>query len=254
MRPQDALAELSAQARVSVAEPDKPAPFTNGINHTYSLLRRYIAIAAFLLPIGLWIGGSVQTHSLWPNPSISQYYHSPGGWTRDYLVATLSIIGFFLYFYRGYSTTEDIVLNVAGASAAMVAFAPMEFQPALCAEPRLFPAWTHNSSWLSLHGLSAMVLFGCLAYVCIWRADDTLGLLRNKHQRMRFKRNYRILGTAMIVVPVIILLSNWIQNLIPHKRVFPDTLTFSLEFVGIYIFGLYWLEKSYEIEAIQEQR
>jgi hypothetical protein len=54
-------------------------------------------------------------------PSISAYYYSPVG---PVLVAAIVGIGVLLIALRGRTEAEDVVLNVAGLSAPMIAFVP----------------------------------------------------------------------------------------------------------------------------------
>ncbi len=236
MKPQEALHELAVQAATDVP-PDLPIPpFSDSINKTYFLLRRWIAVLALALPVALWLGDGP-----WPHPSISEYYHSPGGWMRDVFVGTLSVIGFFLYFYRGYSTVEDIVLNLAGLSAVLVAFAPMPWPGA---DPHALPLGA-----FPLHGIAAALLFLFIAYICIFRSSETLDLLHDPKQRASFRLHYRILGALMVAVPASIFA---IHLLSPRTE--RSLVVFFIEAAGIVVFALYWLEKSREISVIQDQK
>ncbi|HVR90729.1 MAG TPA: hypothetical protein VHG29_06510 [Novosphingobium sp.] len=237
MKPEEALTELTVQASDGHKAGIPPPPFSDGINRSYFLLRRWIAIIALILPVALWVGDGP-----WPHSSISEYYHSPGGWSRDVLVGSLSAVGFFLFFYRGYSKSEDIVLNLAGLSAVLVAFAPMPW-PGTGADPRLIPLGP-----IPLHGLSAALLFLFIAYVCIFRSEQTLKLLHDPKQRASFRLHYRILGTLMVAVPASIFAIHLLS-----RRTERSLVVFSLETAGIIVFALYWLEKSREIAVIQRQ-
>jgi len=57
--------------------------------------------------------------------SISAYY-----WTldleRNFFVGVLCAVGVFLLLYKGYNRLEDRILDLAGISAAGVAFFPMD--------------------------------------------------------------------------------------------------------------------------------
>ncbi len=228
---------------MKTAHAEKTSPISGSVNRSYLLLRRWIAIIALLLPVVLWIGDGP-----WPHASISEYYHNPGGWMRDYLVGTLSAIGFFLYFYKGYSKIEDIVLNLAGVSALLVAFAPMAWACSHCANPRLFPEWSSAPFGLSLHGLSAALLFISIAYICIFRSEETLRLITNEQKRSSFRLRYQLLGVLMVLVPLCIYVSHLLS---PKSQ--PSLVVFWIETAGIVIFALYWLQKSREVALIQRQ-
>jgi hypothetical protein len=177
-----------------------------------------------------------------PHPSISEYYHNPGGWIRDVLVGALSAVAFFFYFYKGYSKAEDIVLNLAGISAAIVALAPMRWS-AGSGSPRLFPEGP-----VSLHGISAALLFLFIAYISIFRSGETLKLLRDPKGKSRYQLQYRILGWLMVAVPTAIFL---IDLLSPKAE--RSVVVFAIETAGIVLFAAYWLTKSREVAHIQNQ-
>jgi hypothetical protein len=248
MRPELALRELAA---TSGHGPDRgpelgpgrvpreaapPSPFASSINHTYFVLRRWIAIVAILLPITLWLGTAPM-----PQPSMSEYYHNPGGWMRDVFVGALWAVGFVLHFYKGYTRAESIALTVAGFCAVMVAMAPMAYDSA-CADPRLLPA-----RW-GLHGVFAGTLFVMMAYVCIFRSRDTLALLDDVRARAAFQRVYYVLGALMVAVPLSEL-AIWHGAGMPKGSV----IIFAIEAGGIWVFGSFWLVKSREIARIQAQ-
>jgi hypothetical protein len=213
-----------------------PSPFADSINHSYFLLRRWVAILAILLPMTLWLGTAPT-----PQPSMSEYYHNPGGWMRDVFVGALCAVGFVLYFYKGYTPAESIALTIAGVCAVMVAMAPMAYDSA-CADPRLLPA-----RW-GLHGAFAGTLFVMIAYVCIFRSRDTLALLDDVKARTAFQRVYYVLGALMIAVPLSEL-AIWLKVGRPEHSI----IIFAIEAGGIWVFGTFWLVKSREIARIQAQ-
>ncbi|MDB5675958.1 MAG: putative rane protein [Sphingomonas bacterium] len=219
--------------------PPPPSPFANSINHTYFVLRRWVAIVAILLPITLWLGTAPV-----PQPSMSEYYHNPGGWMRDVFVGALWAVGFVLHFYKGYTRAESIALTIAGFCAVMVAMAPMAWVPTHwdCANPRLIPA-----SW-GLHAVFAGTLFVMIAYVCIFRSGDTLQLLDDRKARAAFQRVYYVLGTLMVAVPLSEL-AIWYSGGMQKGSL----IIFAIEAAGIWVFGTFWLVKSREIARIQAQ-
>ena len=149
------------------------------------------------------------------------------GVMRNPFVGILFAVGALLFAYQGCSRLEDYALNLAGIMAWGVALFPMKW-----------PEGVKDSSF-SLHGTFAILFFVCIAYVCIWRARDTLPLVEVAAIRMRYLRTYQFLGWAMVLFPFLA----WaLISLTPlHKSVI-----FFVELAGVYVFGTYWVIKSHE--------
>ena len=200
---------------------------------TYFIQRLGMAALALIFPFVLWLGGNFQELPL--QNSMSAYYHAgePAGLMRDWFVAFLCVIGVFLYLYKGFSNKENIALNIAGACAVGVAMIPMTWDCDPCPD-------------FTLHGFCAVTLFLCLAYVCIWRAKDTLHLMKNQKLAEYFKWIYKLLGIAMIVLPLTsFLLSYGAGN---------QENVFFVEASGVWVFSVYWWMKSYELNHHFESR
>jgi hypothetical protein len=112
---------------------------------------------------------------------------------------------------------------------------------------RIGSARRHVLSRLDLAGLLARqvyLLFACIAYVCIWRAGDSLVLIQDPKAKQRYQRLYQSLGVAMVLCP----LAAWaFISLLPIKK----TVIFFVELAGIYVFALYWVIKSREASRTQ---
>src|SRR5262245_9855540 len=195
---------------------------------TYIVLRYGMAGLAILLPLLLWIGGHVLA-GLPLQGSMSAYYHAGGGALRDEFVGILFAVAACLCLYRGFTTLENAALNLAGVLAALVAIFPMTWG---CVTD--CPRWT-------LHGTLAVLFFVAIAYVCIFRASDTLRLV-DPDKVGRYERTYRILGVGMVVFPVIAAVLTMVLNR-------ESVLVFVAEALGVCIFASYWLVKSHEIWA-----
>lgn len=100
---------------------------------------------------------------------------------------------------------------------------------------------------LSVHGTCAISLFLCIAYVCVFRASDTLRLLKNMVLAGRYRITYRLLGIGMVLSPLIALLMTVVF------RQF-KSYTFFVEAAGIWIFATYWLVKSRELKSTNAER
>ena len=173
---------------------------------TYFIQRLGMAALALIFPLVLLLGGGLQ--ELPKQNSMSAYYFAGDGLMRDWFVAFLCVIGVFLYLYKGFSNKENVALNIAGACAVGVAMIPMAWGCDPC------PGFT-------LHGFCAVTLFLCLAYVCIWRAKDTLHLMKKRK------------------------LADQAGN---------KEDVFFVEASGVWVFSVYWWMKSYELNHHFENR
>lgn len=239
-----ATAALEMAADTATAEAAEENAILENISASYFLLRRGLALLALALPILLWLGGG------WDHlqGSISAYYHYSAagdlnygaGTVRDVLVGILWAAGAFLFFYKGYSWQEDWALNVAGVAAVCLALFPMDWPSDDSAQPSLVSI---------VHSISAVLLFLAMAYVCLFRSGDTVGLMKDEERQRVFKRRYVVLGTLMIVIPLTVVLLHY---LVPGPA---DTspLVFAIEVAGIYVFAAYWLVKSHEISILERQ-
>ncbi|QAY78961.1 hypothetical protein ETR14_22285 [Sphingosinicella sp. BN140058] len=154
---------------------------------------------------------------------------------RDVFVGMLWAIGAFLFFYRGHSIQEDLALNVAGISAVLVALLPMDW-PADESGPMTTTG--------TLHSVSATLFFVMIAYVCVFRARDTLCMVQSGRRRRRFKRLYVALGAMMLATPLTVYA---LQAVAP--AVGNDHAILMVEAAGVFVFAAFWLVKSWEIRA-----
>lgn len=197
---------------------------------TYANLRIGIAILAIALPFVLSIGGYIR-EGLSLQDSMSAYYHSGGGAMRDVFVGVLFAVGVFLYLYKGVTTLENNALNLAAIFLIGVALFPMEW------------GCGNSCSRISLHGIFAVLFFLSIAYVCIFRASDTLDLLPDLAQVRHYKRIYKILGFGMIISPFIAILLTFILQPLSQAR----STVFFVEACGVFVFAFYWIIKTREI-------
>lgn len=213
-----------------------------GVSATYFLLRRGLAALAIAYPVvliglGQLLNGRIE-HSL------SAYYHAADpdlavaalGRLRDIFVGVLCAIGAFLILYRGYSWQEDWALDVAGAAAILVALFPMDWpEHLLTRTPR---GYTHYAS--------AAVFFVAIAYVCMFRARDTLPILQDAERRRRYLERYRVLGVLMFAVPASVTIVN-----LMNRNLLKGYAPLLIEVAGVWVFSIFWLIKSREILEIE---
>ena len=213
----------------------KSGELQNHVFATYVSLRLGMAVIAIVFPLLLWAGGAMQGVVL--QDSMSAYYHAvfADKSMRNWFVGLLFALGILLHLYKGFSKQENIALNLAGFFAVGVALIPMEWG---CGDV---------CKKITLHGICAISLFLCIAYVCIFRASDTLRLLKNKVLQARYRRIYTLIGVGMVLSPLIAVLMTVIF------RQF-ESYTFFAEAAGIWIFASYWLVKSYELSSTNAER
>jgi len=197
------------------------------VTHTYASLRTGIGVIGLGLPVALWIGGALLDGETL-RPSMSAYYYSPA--MGDLFVGALFSVGVFLYLYKGFSRAEDWSLNLAGLLAVGVALAPTQ------------PPGSPDRA-ITWHGFFAVSFFLCIAYVCIFRAADTLSLIRDTSRARTLRRLYRSLGALMLAAPLgAVVLGQVIQG-----EGGPNVAVFLVEAAGVWVFGTYWLAKGREL-------
>ncbi|WP_019562076.1 MULTISPECIES: hypothetical protein [Caldimonas] len=218
-------------ATASTAPPGMPHErLSRHITATYMSLRLGLALLSVALPpalalAGAWLGG------LPLQPSMSAYYHAGGGVVRDLFVGTLCAVAAGLHLYKGITRLENQALNLAAVLLVGVALVPMAWEcGAACPK-------------VSLHGTFAALFFMAIAYVCLFRAADTLSLLPDPALARRYRRTYHALGLAMILAPAAAFaLGWWLERSTGHRW----TL-FLAEAAGVWSFAAYWLVKTFEM-------
>jgi hypothetical protein len=196
---------------------------------TYFTLRWGIALLGVVLPWLLWLGGLLGGRPL--QDSMSAYYHTG---MRDELVGVLIAVGVLLVVYRGYTQLENLALDLGGAFLAGVALVPM----------------SQGGGFFSLHGTFAVLFFLCIAYVCLFRAGDTLVLVTDPARRRRLRLAYRITGTLMLASPAVAVALSFL--LVPGAPW--RSIVFLVEGAGVYAFAAYWVVKGLELRRTGAER
>ena len=187
------------------------------------------------------VSGWFQRTEYWIAASISDYYHLPATipffTARDFFVGGLLAAAVCLYSYKGFSTKENVALNLAGVFAFFVAVLPISRE----GERLTLRA--------VLHGTAAVLFFLSIAYVSIRRSRDTLRLLPPAKQA-RYARSYFVTGLAMIASPLAAAALSLLVDRDSMKR-----LIFFVETFGVWSFAAYWWIKTLEMrETEAEQR
>lgn len=225
---------LKPAAKQIFARPADPL----SVATSYAIMRNGIGVLGLAFPFVLILGGGLDQ----VQASLSAYYHfseaHPGrygaGTMRDAFVGMLFAIGAFLFFYRGHSLQEDMALNLAGICAVLVALVPMDWPP----DPKAAATLAAN-----IHSTAATLFFVATAYVCIFRARDTLCIMRNRQRRTAFKRVYLVLGILMLATPATI---TALDIVTPVRNGYS---TLMIEVAGVLVFASFWLIKGFEIRT-----
>ncbi|HEV2147506.1 MAG TPA: hypothetical protein VGR37_08905 [Longimicrobiaceae bacterium] len=206
---------------------------------TYDSLRTGLWVIGAALPLIVLFAGGI-LHHVWFEPSVSDYYHTDHKirffTTRDFFVGGLLAVGACLYLYKGFSTRENVALNLAGGLAAVVA---------------LFPnAGSESDDSVSVvHATAAVLFFLCLAYVSVFRSRDTLRLLP-PDRRPHYAQRYVWTGMAMFLMPLTaVVLSYVMEPLSPFR-----TVIFWVETAGVWAFAWYWRIKTREMRESRAEK
>ena len=212
-----------------------PGSLQQHMTGTYFSLRLGMGLIAVLLPIALWLGGSL----FGDEPlrcSMSAYYHSVV--MRDVFVGALVATGACLYLYKGFSTKENVALNLAGALAVGIALVPTGTR---CGD---------EAKEVSAHTVFAVLFFVTIAYVAIFRAKDTLWLIRDTARAARYRHTYRLLGAGMVVSPLVAVAI----ALVFHPSREDRPLIFFIEALAVWFFAAFWLVKRRELKETEADR
>jgi len=200
---------------------------------SYFNLRIGMGIIGIVLPILLWlIALLIEKQGLLP--SMSAYYHTI---SRDVFVGSLFAIGAASYLYKGYSTAENIAMNLAGLCALGVAIFPTN-----C--PKVDGIVCTAKSYSDIHMVFAVLFFLLIAIVCIFLSRNTLIYVSDAAKRKRYNLTYRIIGILMIFLPILVLIQSYeFMKIVPGNKAI-----FWMEALAIWSFSAFWLLKTKEIK------
>ena len=235
--------EQQAEPEAEPAPQAEPIPATgetiyDNISASYRQLRLGMVILAVALPLTLILGGGLDTIQT----SMSAYYHSSWTLLRDVFVGILWAVGAFLVFYKGYTGRENVALNVAGVSAALIALFPTACESAPGQSCAAIPSFS-----MTVHSMAAVGFFALIAYVCVFRSRDTLQLMRDEAKRAMFQNVYRVLGFLMVAMPLVVIAIHFLAR---RER---SWWILIVEVIGIGVFATFWHYKSREIRLLEQQ-
>jgi hypothetical protein len=185
---------------------------------SYLYLSLGIGLVAIALPLLLMGLGGYEIHD-----SMSSYYTIDVGSSRDILVGSLCAVGVFLFLFHGLSSLENWLLNIAGFAIILVALIPMPTSELL-------------------HRGAAIVFFVLIGIVAIFLAKGRVDKLPPR-KRLIFKTIYNVVGTAMVVAPLLATALEFALGAGTHW-------VFWAELTGILSFSAYWFAKTAEYRLL----
>jgi hypothetical protein len=203
---------------------------------TYYGLRVGLVVIGGLLPVLVVAAGFAHGGGL--RGSLSDYYNvtTSGFLTpRDIFAGGLLAAAACLYLYKGYSDKENIALNLSGIAAATVAF---------------FPTGP-DGPVTYLHRAAAVFFFLSIAYVCLFRATDTLDDDLLPEARLAwYALRYQILGALMLASPFVALALSWWLRPGTGKSI----AVLLIEAFGVWVFASYWWAKTLEMRESEAEK
>ena len=190
---------------------------------SYFTLRVLIGASGILLPLLLVLGKLIYQCEWLVEDSISDYYDN--GTAGDILVGVLFVLGFFLFSYHGFNSTDDLFANLGGIFALGVA---------------LFPTTAEGIVHV-LHFVFASSLFIVFVIfsVYLFRKSD---IPKEQHQREKKLRNRIYLWCGIIMIACIV--SIFVSSVFFGEAAVKCNLLFWFESVALITFGISWLTKS----------
>jgi len=224
-------------------------------SQTYFSLRLGLAVLAFAFPAVLYFYGKL-VHGIDLQPSMSAYFWAARDGQcaafpmRTAFVGFLFAIGVGLYLYKGVTNLENLLLNLAGVCAALVAIFPERLilgegqsDERIGTLFRSCPAvaeWAAQTGLPPIHYMAAVTLFVLLAIVAWFCAKNTLAFLPPGADAEAYSRRYRMIAIAMLAFPIL----GFIVAFLLGK---PRHGVFFVEAAGVITFGIYWAVKSREL-------
>lgn len=214
---------------------------------SYRSLRTRIGFLAIAFPLILIAIGKFWNIDI--QQTLSNYYfaedtaHIDRYPVRLWFCGILFVVGFFLARYPGFTKHEEKWLNAAGIFATCIAIFPMSTDKGN--EYDFLLAWTGLTQQISLHGIFAVLAFGCIAVVIVWYSDATLKELEKTDPAAytRYNWAYRGIGAFMILSIALAVSLNYVH----HGQ---GDYILAAEWAGIWAFAAYWFVKNSEMKRV----
>ena len=176
----------------------------------------------------------------WPG-SISETYYS--WFAVGTFMGVLFSAGILLCCYKGYEKIDDITATIAGTFAILICIFPMTYLP----NPSAKTGVLHLPSDISniFHCISAFGFFGTLAFMSFFLFTKTKGEM-TKQKKIK-NIIYRVCGVGMLASFLLMLL-----NFIPRFDMY--NLTWIVEAIALFFFGVSWIVKSDAIPFLKDRK
>lgn len=206
----------------------------NNVTINTKRMRIMIGILGILLP---WLVALITLS--WPG-SISETYYSL--FAVGTFMVVLGSAGILLVNYKGYEKIDDITATIAGIFGILICLFPMTYLP----DPATLTGILHLPSNISniFHCISAFGFFGTLAFMSFFLFTKSDGEM-TKQKKIK-NIIYRICGIGMMGSFLLMLL-----NLFDWA---PYNLTWIVEAIALFFFGVSWIVKSDAIPFLQDKR
>ena len=200
---------------------------------SYLRLRQLIGYVGILMPVVIKIG-AYYLEGIPSNESISAYYYTE---MRDVFTGTLVVVGALLFCYRGPSTRDDVVTNIAGLAAVGIALLPMDPSYHALITARFPDILTDkcykNHGPLGYHFYAVTTFFALTTYLAYFRfpllSSATVTVQKLKRNRC-YKACAVVMAASFIAIALLKLQSK------TNSIFWPET-------TAIIAFGVAWLVK-----------
>jgi hypothetical protein len=220
--------------------PDRLKEKENKLVVSYKTLRNLIGYCAMILPVVLILTTRTSFSDRNIESSFSDYYYTSSG---DVLVAFLCILGAFLFIYKGYNKTENILSSIAGTCGIIIAFSPtatdnlrhsFSVHTPLPDVPEIFGIERHTI----VAGLFFIIL-GFVSLCCFTQTDTNKQDTQITTSKKKRNHIFKVCGWIMLIsVPVmgIYYISDRFSSM-AGKIPF----IFIMETIATWAFGISWL-------------
>lgn len=195
----------------------------------YRTLRLMVGLVAFTLPLFAVFLSSR------PIPSISASYHTE---SRDIFVGLTFVIGALFFAYNGHDFTQKMVSKGAALAAIITATFPTACD-------------TCQSGLIStIHYIAAVILFVTIAYFCLF--PFRLSAIGKPGKEARRRANiYLLCGLIIAASLVFAAIAQFIWSDADRKAL---ALTYWVEFVSLWAFGVAWIVAGQAIPVLANAR
>lgn len=204
-------------------------------------LRRTVGVLGILLPVLLYIYLGIAAGYSNVLESISHYYYTR---TNGIFIIIISMLAVFLLIYKGKEPIDFYVSSIAGIFALSVIMFPTNAITTCCDADKAYSMAyiKDHPTRIVFHFVSAGIFLSCLSFMSLFlftRSDKTAAE-RTPKKRSRNKL-YRITGVIMLLA-MLVIFAGYIK-IIPPDFYDRNHLTFWMESLAVWSFGVSWLVK-----------